>query len=183
MIHDFYTSANSSTTYDVNIRLVYAMRCIGQGYAGAKKFCGLMNIPGVPTKNNFHRISRKLKIKVFKVSEDSMIAASKELHADVRADEGIICGVSVNGTWLKHGYASLNGCVAAISMDTGKVLDIECLITVRVAESIKKTRESDYMLWKASHVCNANYMGFAPDMEPEVAQRIFTWSKEKHSLV
>jgi len=81
-IHDFYTSANSPAAYDVSIRLVYAMKYTEQGYAGARKFCGLMNIPGVATKNNFHEISRRLITKVFKVAEDSMITACKELYAD-----------------------------------------------------------------------------------------------------
>ena len=82
------------------------MRCIGQGFAGKNKFCGLMNIPGVSTKHNFDKISRRLQTKVFKVADDSMIAASKELHADAREDEAISCGVSVNGTWQKCGLSS-----------------------------------------------------------------------------
>ena len=185
-IHDFYTSTNSSTTYDINIRLVYAMRCIGQSYAGARKFCGLMNIPGVPTENNFDKISRRLKTKVFKVAEDSMIAASRELHADDRADKVITCGFSVDGTWQKRGYASLNGCVAAISIDTGKILDIEAMS--RYCKGCQKhekdNRDSpDHLLWKANHICNANYIGSAPAMEPEGAQRIFKRSKEKHNLI
>ena len=119
------------------------MRCIGQGYAGARKCCGLMNIPGVPTKNNFDKISRRLKTKVFKVVEDSMMAPSKDLHADDKADKVITCGVSVDGTWQKCGYASLNGCVAALSIDTGKSWALkQCLVTVRVAKSMKKTTEN-----------------------------------------
>ena len=124
-IHEFYTSAKSSSAYNVNVRLVYAMRSIGQGFAGAKRFCGLMNMPNVPTKNNFNKILRRLKSKAFKVAEDSMAAASKELFGDDKGNEVIKCGVSVDGTWQKRGYASLNGSVAALSIDTGKVLDIE----------------------------------------------------------
>ena len=55
--HLFHTSAKSSSAYDINVlRLVYAMRSIRQGFAGAKIFCGFMNIPSVPTKNNFSKI-------------------------------------------------------------------------------------------------------------------------------
>ncbi|GFT49968.1 hypothetical protein TNCV_4175911 [Trichonephila clavipes] len=37
-------------------------------------------------------------------------------------------GVSVDGTWQKkRGYTSLNVCVSAISVDSGKILDIEVL--------------------------------------------------------
>ncbi|GFW39711.1 hypothetical protein TNCV_3188821 [Trichonephila clavipes] len=35
------------------------------------------------------------------------------------------CGISVDGTWQCRGYSSMNGFVAALSVDTGKVVDIE----------------------------------------------------------
>ena len=31
-------------------------------------------------------------------------------------------------TWQRRGFCSLNGCVTAISMDTGKILEVEPLI-------------------------------------------------------
>ncbi|GFU86079.1 retrovirus-related Pol polyprotein from transposon TNT 1-94 [Trichonephila clavipes] len=37
------------------------------------------------------------------------------------------CGVSVDGTWQRQGHSSLNGCVAVLSIDTGKVLDLEVM--------------------------------------------------------
>ncbi|GFW90472.1 uncharacterized protein TNCV_77061 [Trichonephila clavipes] len=37
------------------------------------------------------------------------------------------CGISVDGTWQRRGYSSMNGCVAALSVDTGKVVDIEIM--------------------------------------------------------
>ncbi|GFW66600.1 hypothetical protein TNCV_3841391 [Trichonephila clavipes] len=33
----------------------------------------------------------------------------------------------VDGTWQRRGYSSMNGCVAALSVDTGKVVDIEIM--------------------------------------------------------
>ncbi|GFX11452.1 uncharacterized protein TNCV_2818861 [Trichonephila clavipes] len=38
------------STYEVNTRLVYAMRCIGKGAEAARMFCGIMNLPPPPTK-------------------------------------------------------------------------------------------------------------------------------------
>lgn len=89
------------------------MRSIEQGFAGATKFCG------------FYENSKETK--VFKVAGDSMIAASKKLHCNDKVDEVISCAVSVYGTWQKRGYASLNDCVAALFIDTGKILDIEAM--------------------------------------------------------
>ncbi|GFV08153.1 uncharacterized protein TNCV_4786981 [Trichonephila clavipes] len=37
------------STYEVNTRLVYAMRCIGKGAESARMFCGIMNLPPPPT--------------------------------------------------------------------------------------------------------------------------------------
>eukprot|EP00795_Rhopilema_esculentum_P007335 gene7335-13066_t len=55
-----------------------------------------------------------------------MAAASCELHG-VDKNAVVNCGVSVDGTWQKPGYASLNGCVAALSIDTGKVLNVAAM--------------------------------------------------------
>ncbi|GFS93803.1 hypothetical protein TNCV_5052801 [Trichonephila clavipes] len=35
------------------------------------------------------------------------------------------CGVSVDGTWQRRGHLSLNSCVAALSIDTGKLLALD----------------------------------------------------------
>ncbi|GFT91598.1 hypothetical protein TNCV_1534211 [Trichonephila clavipes] len=35
--------------------------------------------------------------------------------------------LTVDGTWQCRGYSSMNGCVAALSVDTGKVVDIEIM--------------------------------------------------------
>ncbi|GFS66480.1 uncharacterized protein TNCV_3857071 [Trichonephila clavipes] len=37
-------------TYEINTRLVYAIRCIGKGSEAARMFCGIMNLPPPPTK-------------------------------------------------------------------------------------------------------------------------------------
>ena len=53
----FYTSQSfSKQSFDVNERLVYAMRALGQGYNGVKKFTSLMNMPTPMTANNYDKI-------------------------------------------------------------------------------------------------------------------------------
>ena len=37
------------------------------------------------------------------------------------------CPVSLDGTWQRRGHASHNGVVTALSVDTGKCLDVETL--------------------------------------------------------
>ena len=43
--HSFYTSLKQQYSFDVNKRLVYAMRSCGQGFSGMEGFTSLMNMP------------------------------------------------------------------------------------------------------------------------------------------
>ncbi|GFT10254.1 uncharacterized protein TNCV_3735241 [Trichonephila clavipes] len=54
-------------------------------------------------------------------------AASELLVLHPTKNKIVECGISVNGTWQRRGYSSMNGCVAALSVDTGKVVDIEIM--------------------------------------------------------
>ncbi|GFU86723.1 hypothetical protein TNCV_2525911 [Trichonephila clavipes] len=59
------------------------------------------------------------------------------------------CGVCVNGTWQRRGYSFLNGCVAALSIDTGKPLYLEimskfCRICYRLKNSKNPVGHSYY---------------------------------------
>ena len=104
----------------------------------------------------------------------------------VKSSVGSDCGVSVDGSWQKRGYVSMNGCVTTISIDTGRVLDVEAMSRFckqcQVYERLEKTSDA-YLKWKADHLnCKADFKGSAPSMEPEGAERIFKRSNEKHGL-
>ena len=47
------TSRKQGKSYEVNRLLVYGMRTIAKGYAGARKFCAIMNMPSPPTEKAF----------------------------------------------------------------------------------------------------------------------------------
>ncbi|GFT86906.1 uncharacterized protein TNCV_4300441 [Trichonephila clavipes] len=42
-----------------------------------------------------------------------IVEKQQNLSSDI-----VKCGISVDGTWKRRGYTSMNGCVAAISVDT-----------------------------------------------------------------
>lgn len=179
---EFFTSRRIGGAFDVNQRLVYGMRCIGQGFSGANKFCTMMNLPSLPTKKNYSKLSKSLNTAVYDVAKESMADAGRETKSLLGSD----CGVSVDGSWQKRGYVSLNGCVTAISIDTGKILDIEPMSRYckgcQANDKLDKQSEK-YKIWKANHVkCNANFKGSAPAMEAEGAERIFKRSVENHGL-
>ncbi|GFT94778.1 uncharacterized protein TNCV_2805601 [Trichonephila clavipes] len=92
------------------------------------------------------------------------------------------CGISVDGTWQRRGYTSMNGCVAAISVDTGKVLDIEVMSSYCPTCKGLQTmpRNFEYESSKADHICQCNFTGSSSKMEIVGASRIFLRSEKKN---
>ncbi|GFV72345.1 uncharacterized protein TNCV_638071 [Trichonephila clavipes] len=94
------------------------------------------------------------------------------------------CGISVDGTWQRIGYSSMNGCVAALSVDTGKVVDIEIMSsyspTCRKISKMPRSIESE--TFAADHVCHSNFQGSALKMEAVGATRIFQRSIVKRGF-
>lgn len=185
--HSFYTSKKIKKHFEVNRRLVYGMRSIGQGASSAKRFCGVMNMPPPPKPNAYQRHNKALMKAAKKVADDTMLSAAKEIHqVSHDANEITSCGVSCDGTWQRRGHSSMNGCVTVLSMETGKCLDVAVLSKVcQGCQRHEKEEDSEEKrLWQADHQgkCKANYKGSAPAMEVEGVKRIFERSEEKHKL-
>ena len=88
-----YTSKQIHNGFDVNRRLVYAMRSIGQGHASIKRFCAHMNIPE-PLGYTTYRDNNIALVKAAKsLATNSMLDAAAELHKN--SSEAITqCAVS-----------------------------------------------------------------------------------------
>lgn len=80
-------------------------------------------------------------------------------------------------------------CVTAISMENGKILDIEPLNKVcndcKKHENDEDTKE--HREWKPEHKakcakCKANYSGWSPAMEPKRARQNFSRSVTSYGL-
>ena len=114
--------------YEVNRRIIFAMRIVGVGYDGIRKFCGIMDLP------------KMFSIKVYYIVISNMLCASEavanSLFSKAAAEEkelmknaknvagptGLI--VSGGGTWRKRGFSSFQGLTTLIAHYTGKVLDL-----------------------------------------------------------
>ena len=153
--------------YDINIRLVYGMRCIGKGYSGAKALCGMLDLPPPPAKfNNYSNIiENKLKV----ICEESMKKAAAE--AVEENDGSTDVAIALDGTWQKRGHASLHGVVSATLVDTGKVVDVEVLS--KFCQNCQTDEE---------HECSKNYSGASGGMEAVGAVNIFARSVSERSL-
>ncbi|GFW05138.1 uncharacterized protein TNCV_2904281 [Trichonephila clavipes] len=169
---------------EVNTRFVYGMRQIGKGFSAGFKLCGTLNLPRL-SKTAYTNHENKLMSVISEVSELSMQKAASELLVLHPTKNKIVeCGISVDGTWQHRGYSSMNGCVAALSVDTGKVVDIEIMLsycpTCRKISKMPRSIESE--TFAADHVCHSNFQGSALKMEAVGATRIFQRSIVKRGL-
>ncbi|GFY20291.1 uncharacterized protein TNCV_209231 [Trichonephila clavipes] len=151
------------------------MRIIGKGFSAGKKLFSMLNIP-YPSKCTYRQHEIKLLHAASQAANNSMLESAKSI-----AECSNECGVSVDGTWQKRGYSSLNECVSTISVDSGKILDIEVLSQYcRVCTKTEKTSGFSKKC-VVSHFCK-NHKGSASNMETVGAYRIFERSEANRSL-
>ncbi|GFV17324.1 uncharacterized protein TNCV_148001 [Trichonephila clavipes] len=105
------------------------MRIIGKGHSAAKKRCSAINMD-VPSKRAFGFLEKKLEFAASNVACNTMKEAALEIRSNKTDTEISQCGMSVDGTWQRRGYSSMNGCVSVISIDSGKMLDVEFMSKV-----------------------------------------------------
>ena len=175
--------------FDVNLRMALAFREIGKGHKALSTFSTFMNMPPPMTKNNFQKINESLLKAYTTVAEESILEAGKELHETLSvensaANEIVDCQVSVDGTWQKRGYSSLNGMVTLLSSSTGKCLDFHILSKKCKSCEVWMKREdhAKYEEWKVKHRCQVNHTKSSGSMESVGAVQMFKRSVEKHKL-
>ncbi|GFT12206.1 uncharacterized protein TNCV_4004871 [Trichonephila clavipes] len=167
--HTSMTSNTVSDGYEVNLRFVYGMRCIGIGKSAAQIFCALMNLPPPPAK--FERLYTPIFKALETVSSRSMVNSVNEAVIENEHNKNI--AIALDGTWQKRGHTSKNGVVTATSLDNGKVIDFECLS--KYCFECKSTN-------KTCDNCQVNYHGFSAGMESEGALRIFSRSLPNYNV-
>ena len=120
---------------------------------------------------------------------DSMLNAAKNVISksdDVDNEEQGTsdCDVSLDGSWQRRGYASLNGFVSAIERVTDKVVDVD--VMTKYCHSCKhwngRVDDPGYEDWAIKHDCLINHKGSSGSMETEGAVRIFNRSVQKNGL-
>lgn len=158
----FMTSNRTdSKHYDNNLRLVYGCRSIGKGQKAAETFCSIMNTPPPPTR--FYDYNKRLLQAVEQVSSESMAIARREAITENDGDSDITVGI--DGTWQKRGHTSIHGVITATSLDTGKVLDVECLS--KYCPTCKVAHKKDHPN------CHINYQGSSGGMEVVGVNNLF----------
>ena len=82
-----------------------------------------MNMPKPMTVVNFDNISNKIRDSAKFIADLLMNNAANEMRKG--SSHMVDVGLTVDETWQRRGYTSMNGVVVAISVDSEKVLDLE----------------------------------------------------------
>ena len=155
--------------FEVNVRMVVAFREIGKGHSSMLAFTQAMNMPPPIAVKSYNNINKLLLESYQAVSQESQkIAANETRQALDCVDENPAeCQVSVDGTWQKRGFSSLNGAVTIMSKDSSK-----CIDTVVMSKSCKgclhwknKKGTPEYDRWRLQHNCKINHKGSSGAME------------------
>lgn len=147
--------------YDINLRLVYALRSIGKDRNAAEVLCAVLNTPTPPSKfSRYNNILAKSLERVAIVTMKDAVEQAVEVNGGSRD-----LSVALDGTWQKRGHVSLNGVVTATSVDTGLVVDVEVMSKFCICPG-KSNR---------NHLpnCKANFHGVSGAMEVQGATNIF----------
>ena len=162
--------------------MVYASREIGCGYNAMNRLCYLLGLPYGPSKNAFQAHIKEIDKFVTQMATQSMNSAADEVRRETGGNE---CAVSVDGSWQRRGFSSLNGVVTAMSVKTGKVLDVEVMskscMSCRMHAKDDKNSVS-YQTRLAEHKCCINYKGSSSNMEPVGAARLYLRSVQNRGL-
>ncbi|GFX13281.1 CCHC-type domain-containing protein [Trichonephila clavipes] len=85
----------------INSSIVLGLRIIGKGFSAGKKLCAFLGLPFL-SKLAFRNQERKWNALLKK----NINAALSEIKG---SNSFTKCGISIDGTWQRRGYSSLNG--------------------------------------------------------------------------
>ncbi|GBN41745.1 hypothetical protein AVEN_192277-1 [Araneus ventricosus] len=128
------------------------------------------------SKETYRRVELTILQAASKAAQKSMDNAAEQIRKTKR--DVVNSGVSVDSTWQKRSYSSLNALVSCISIGTDEVLDIEAMTQFcRICKSLLRNPKTT----EKPHTCR-NHKGSAARMETVGAYRIFERSKFVRNL-
>jgi len=173
--------------YEINTRITIAMRMLGIGINGIKKFCAFMDLPKPVFQTTYYNIISNISMATARVRELCIKkAAEEEKQKSIERNEVDGLTVSGDGSWRKRGFSSLFGLVTLIGWYTGKVLDV-CVKSkyCKVCEYWKKkegTAEYEEVYSAHEPKCDANHQGSAGKMEVDAVIEMFRRSVKLHNV-
>lgn len=183
-----------SSTYDINVRTVFAMRLLSVNFEGLNLFCNLMDfgkdIGKTMYKNTTTKINETSEF-VFNFCCEKAVTEEIALNQQAGEETPTDLKASGDGTWKKKGHTSLFGIVTLIAQGVGKVVDLDVLsnFCLGCAKNDKKNPDPDsdaHILWQYEHQltgeCTRNHEGSSGSMEPKGMMKLFQRSVKKHGV-
>ena len=172
-------------SYGINRRFILAMCVIGDGYKGAKKFCGLMDFPPFLCKSTYCMILEHICEASKNMAQFFMKKACNEeidLNSTDSESQNTDLIASGDGTWHKRGFWYLFGVTSLIGHFTGKIIDVLVKSSYYKACEPWKVKQNidEYEEWYEIYkeTCSANHEGSAGKMEVDAVIEIFRRSLE-----
>ena len=180
-------SSYVKNAYEINRRIILAMRLLGVGLRGLMKFCAFMELPRPIFQSCYDRVIKNICSATEVVSKNSMMKAVEE-EKIISAENGEENGITISGdgSWRKRGFTSLYGLVSVIGWYSGKVVD--AVVKSKYCKSCQywknKEETEEYAEWLENHAneCQANHEGSAGKMEVDAVVEMFQRSETLHNV-
>ena len=154
----FNTTARAKG-FEIYLASVLAFRTIGRGHAAASKafsFLGLKPINDRYWTNHTKRIEeeankalqKELDKAAFKVKEFKFASGKVNCSRDELPNVNVDAGMTIDASWSSRGWSATNAVVAAISVDTGKVVDVVNLCSsCTECKKMEQKRQDGQISW------------------------------------
>lgn len=174
-------------SYEINRRIILAMRMLGVGLNGTMKFCAFMDLPRPIFQSFYDKVVKAISTASKAVCDRSMNKAAdleKKRSIEEKQEHGI--SVSGDGTWRKRGFSSLFGLVTVIGWYSGKVIDyvVKCKYCKQCEHRKKESDTEEFQEWYENHAdeCDANHEGSAGKMEVDSVIEMFHRSEKLYNV-
>lgn len=172
--------------FEVNRKIIFAMRVLGVGREGINIFCSLMDICQGISIGAYYACVENIhlaKSAVYNLVISKAVNEEKDLISacDPNANPTEFT-VSGDGTWKKRGFNSLFGVTTVVAKNCKKVVDTVVKSSFCQGCNIWKNKKnsdiSAYHDWYEDHqeVCTINHKGSAGKMEVDAVVEMF-WSE------
>lgn len=181
-------SPQINSAYEINRRLIFAMRLLGVGFQGVSNFCGFMDIAAGFSTRTYYDIIQNIYIAAKSVVELVFQKAVEEekLKNEEAGNVKNRLTVSGDGSWPRRGFSSLVGLATLIGKYTGKVLDVDVKSSVCQGCSKWNGKENtiEYEMWHEDHqeTCSINHSGSAGLMEVNAIIEMFKRSVSLYNV-
>ncbi|GFW07195.1 uncharacterized protein TNCV_3693891 [Trichonephila clavipes] len=192
ILHSVFSCLCCPSCLSVNLQLTedsilgLSSVCLGnednwkRPFISSKNLCASLNIPSL-SKAAYRTCEKKLLNLASVVSKYAMTEAADEVRKLKNTSSDVAeYGVFVDGTWQRRGHSSLNGCVTVLSIDTGKVLDLELMS--RCCRNCNTSKGSGKSKRLNKYQCSCNRQESAGSMESAGEYRLFEHSRETRKL-